>query len=459
MQHHHIVLVSLLCGSLCLGCSSSTETGQAQNGSSTNTQDSSSVEDRLSVLVEQLRSSERSISNEAYFELARLGPAAKPAIPHLADLLQPENRGFGNIVQLLIDLEAPVKDVMPQMLTAAQTAGFNQQRSIGHYFSQPHARFSDVATQFAPLVKDPDSNAFEMLVQRFADLKGSQAKSAIPWLLEAAKNSNADSKDHATILKAFESMGTVAEDVLPEFIVFFAFEANHNEAVSALSKIDPVGRSIPLPILVAALESNVRVDDKGDVIEAIGLRGVDALPYLPALKELEHEAERKVERLSREMEKSGKDEQILVFKNRTTQDVQEINVTRLSQGLAAKSGAAIQLAWKNKGYDLLEVKQRSSGKLHPSGLKAATRLENKIKSAVASLSVLETTGKSNDDVVGEPAWRVFSDATGSFSVEAVFIKFEAGMVTLEKHNGSQIQVPLTKFSEADKQWIEAFQNM
>ena len=51
--------------------------------------------------------------------------------------------------------------------------------------------------------------------------------------------------------------------------------------------------------------------------------------------------------------------------------------------------------------------------------------------------------------------RKWSDASGSFSIEASFAGLSNGMVRLKKTDGSEVNVPLEKLSEADREWISS----
>ena len=49
--------------------------------------------------------------------------------------------------------------------------------------------------------------------------------------------------------------------------------------------------------------------------------------------------------------------------------------------------------------------------------------------------------------------RIWTDTSGSFHVEAEFVKVSGDSVTLKKPNGDVIKVPLAKLSETDKQFL------
>jgi hypothetical protein len=54
---------------------------------------------------------------------------------------------------------------------------------------------------------------------------------------------------------------------------------------------------------------------------------------------------------------------------------------------------------------------------------------------------------------GRPAWRVWHDTSGLFEVEAVLVRFEGGKLTLRKHDGRTIVVPLKKLSPSDQEYV------
>ena len=49
--------------------------------------------------------------------------------------------------------------------------------------------------------------------------------------------------------------------------------------------------------------------------------------------------------------------------------------------------------------------------------------------------------------------RVFNDSTGKFSVKAEYLGLRDGNVSLKKEDGTEISIPLAKFSEADRDWV------
>jgi hypothetical protein len=53
----------------------------------------------------------------------------------------------------------------------------------------------------------------------------------------------------------------------------------------------------------------------------------------------------------------------------------------------------------------------------------------------------------------ESPLRTWSDNTGGFKVEAEFVSFGSGKVRLRKADGSEIQVPLERLSEADVEYV------
>jgi hypothetical protein len=51
-------------------------------------------------------------------------------------------------------------------------------------------------------------------------------------------------------------------------------------------------------------------------------------------------------------------------------------------------------------------------------------------------------------------YRTWSDRSGKFRIKAKLRSVAGGKVSLERHDGKIIEVPLDKLSEADRQFIE-----
>jgi hypothetical protein len=51
--------------------------------------------------------------------------------------------------------------------------------------------------------------------------------------------------------------------------------------------------------------------------------------------------------------------------------------------------------------------------------------------------------------------RTWVDSTGSYSIQARFVSLADGKVTLQKTDGSQIEIPLEKLSAGDKGYAQA----
>ena len=56
-----------------------------------------------------------------------------------------------------------------------------------------------------------------------------------------------------------------------------------------------------------------------------------------------------------------------------------------------------------------------------------------------------------------PAWRTWTDNTGSFSVEAQFLGVSEGKVQLRRKDGREVLVPLERLSESDRQEVQKLQ--
>jgi len=54
---------------------------------------------------------------------------------------------------------------------------------------------------------------------------------------------------------------------------------------------------------------------------------------------------------------------------------------------------------------------------------------------------------------GAAAPRTWTDATGAFEIEAVYLGFSAGVVRLRRSDGREVAVPLEKLSQADQGYV------
>ena len=67
---------------------------------------------------------------------------------------------------------------------------------------------------------------------------------------------------------------------------------------------------------------------------------------------------------------------------------------------------------------------------------------------MGTLSAQETDGAA-----GDQQYRTWTDATGTFTVEAAFVKFEAGKVHLAKKDGGAAAIAVGQLSKADQQFV------
>ena len=54
----------------------------------------------------------------------------------------------------------------------------------------------------------------------------------------------------------------------------------------------------------------------------------------------------------------------------------------------------------------------------------------------------------------QPQLRTWTDRSGSFHVEAVFVESQGGKVTFKKKDGTVLNVPLEKLSDSDQQYVK-----
>lgn len=97
-------------------------------------------------------------------------------------------------------------------------------------------------------------------------------------------------------------------------------------------------------------------------------------------------------------------------------------------------------------------------KLLGGSLSATTR--EKINAAHAQNEVEQEESKRQGEIKKRAErhkrieeYRTWTDATGQFSVKAMFMGYAAGQVTLRKEDGSDITVPIEKLSEDDRSYL------
>ena len=49
--------------------------------------------------------------------------------------------------------------------------------------------------------------------------------------------------------------------------------------------------------------------------------------------------------------------------------------------------------------------------------------------------------------------RIWKDASGVFEIEATYLGRDKDKVVLQKKDGSEIKVPLSKLSDDDREWV------
>ena len=62
--------------------------------------------------------------------------------------------------------------------------------------------------------------------------------------------------------------------------------------------------------------------------------------------------------------------------------------------------------------------------------------------------------KDADQGADGPKLRTWRDASGSFEVEAAFLRADAGKVTIQKKNGRELTIPLDKLSDEDQEYVK-----
>jgi hypothetical protein len=70
-----------------------------------------------------------------------------------------------------------------------------------------------------------------------------------------------------------------------------------------------------------------------------------------------------------------------------------------------------------------------------------------------SAQVREKAERQRKDAIEAARWRTWTDATGTYHIEAKYGGVIAGVVRLVKRDGSVLKLPREKLSDEDKEWI------
>jgi cytoskeletal protein RodZ len=93
---------------------------------------------------------------------------------------------------------------------------------------------------------------------------------------------------------------------------------------------------------------------------------------------------------------------------------------------------------------------------------AVTAIEARVQSGAEETTVPApaagqteaTPPAASETATAEAKPRTWHDATGTYQVEATFVRFANGKVTLKPTNGKEMTIPLGKLSTEDREYVE-----
>ncbi len=334
--------------------------------------------------VELLAAKDYRVRQRSVAEIAKLSANTKASlVPKVAEqLASNESNDRVSALEALLIMDAPLNQVAPRIAERYATFGTKEISKANEYLSKSCPGFIPYFDTFLRDLKQPNYDSLCVLLRSF----GPEAALAVPFLVDAAVASPDLTSALAQVLEVLIAIGPEARAEVSRFDVFFDEKGRLHELATrtcfACAGDSPT--AVPISILAIILESqHTTLLSKDLAVLALKEHGSAAVQVLPLLTETHVRAMAMIANMTREKDK-WKPNQIFVFKNYSTQDVQRIDVTTLNKGINL-SGKAIQLAWERKGYKLTDVEYHGANPW-------IARLEDmqvhahKLKEAIAAVS-------------------------------------------------------------------------
>jgi HEAT repeat protein len=239
----------------------------------------------LDALVLQLASTDLHQRREAVYEIAKLGPSAKPALPALLKAADdPDKQVWTGALGIIADLGPQAKDVVPDLIERLDPGKSRQGRERDR--NQAFLRFSYALAQIGPDAVPALSQALEgeSVPRRIGATRalaqiGAAAKPAVPAMLKNL--AHWDDTLRRDTADALAQMGEVAVPGLMEGLG--AKEPKQRQAAAlALSQLGPQAKSAA-PALLAAAEKETDDLPRGAILTALTKTGADPARTAPLL--------------------------------------------------------------------------------------------------------------------------------------------------------------------------------
>jgi len=236
MRYELTVLALLTCTAA--GCVESNPYSPALPNERTTEQTKQSDEVQVSALVDDLRSTDDEVRRKAINSLTRLGPAAKPAVPALTEILKDRHARFRPSVAISFN------QILPPYVDLVKV--FPDLRYVG---------------DIPPVDRWP-ADQRQKLAKAEEKAKAEAAKAiavALPTLVAALTDENVYVRQYAAL--SLGACGPLASDSVPELTLALRDdnEAVRVSAVEALGRIGPAAESA-VPHLLTYIKTYSRYD-------------------------------------------------------------------------------------------------------------------------------------------------------------------------------------------------------
>lgn len=239
----------------------------------------------LDALVTQLGSTDIKQRREAVYEIAKLGPAAKSALPALIKAADdPDKQVWTSALSIIADLGAEAKAVVPDLIERLDQSKSRQGRERDR--NQAFLRFSYALAQIGPDAIPALTQALEgesvprrIGATRALAQMGAPAKTAVPAMLK-----NLAHRDDTLRKDTADALAQMGDASVPGLIeVLNAKEPKQRQAAAlALAQLGEQAKTAA-PALLTAAEKETDDLPRGAILAALTKTGADPARTAPLL--------------------------------------------------------------------------------------------------------------------------------------------------------------------------------
>jgi HEAT repeat protein len=236
-------------------------------------------------LIAQLSSSDIPVRREATYQLEKLGPAAKEAVPALLKVIDdPDKQVWSNALAALAAIGPDAKDAIPTLLSILKSGRDRPQRFRER--GQMVVRAAYALTRIGPVAIPPliealgtDDPGLRAGAAKALGGMGPAAKDAVPALVE-----NLGIQDTEVQRETVEALGSIGAEARPKVVeALQASEARQrSSAALALGAMRTAAREAA-PAMMARLDAETDPAVKSDLLTALPRVGADPATLIPRL--------------------------------------------------------------------------------------------------------------------------------------------------------------------------------